>query len=603
MAILDFNDAGSRKVRFHLRKGAYWFLLLSFFAFGLGARAIAQVPGNEISLDEMVSLLDRGESLAGKKVQLSQVLFEVNSTVLTHDAVHLIGKFIHLMQVSQAATIMVSGHTDNTGTPEGNLRLSKDRAKAVYDHMVSAGVEPQRVAYEGFGQDRPVATNQTEEGRRMNRRVEFEVAIKDSDKGKPKQIQDIIVFVNGSKLGAFGAVAVGDRLHYRMFSDTTLRTVPLSEIQMVYFQNGSQYQAPVVKKEPEKILGKWRTVNPIDRAILRMEVTEKDGELSCQTYEKCGENECLLGTSKVVRVAESLVKYTVEQGLAGSILKHEITYLPQSDELQVASLQTYTDGSGRLPVAQETRMRRDQGTAKKTIIPPMPELNAGGFWLDAIYINLGMRRIRTLGDQLEFSMVDDSRYRNSIHETLLLDRSAFTFDFGMEGTTGKYDLGFGYHGFAGDGSGNAFEGTFGYRLVQKNGFLIRPGSSMFIGRGSIYLGEFERNGPYFQINNQQYSEGALSVYLKRNIFAINPHIVMDVPVRGTTRFVRAKVGYSLQLLGGPSKLKFSGLVDDETVTEEKRISAETRFYVDGKSTTRMPFQFSGFFFQLGWVVR
>ena len=68
--------------------------------------------------------------------------------------------------------VVVEGFTDNVGTGEYNLRLSAERAEAVLSALVDAGVEPPRIAAAGFGSRYPVANNETEEGRAINRRVE-----------------------------------------------------------------------------------------------------------------------------------------------------------------------------------------------------------------------------------------------------------------------------------------------------------------------------------------------------------------------------------------------------------------------------------------------
>ncbi|HMW17353.1 MAG TPA: OmpA family protein [Accumulibacter sp.] len=70
-------------------------------------------------------------------------------------------------------TATVTGHTDNTGTVEGNRRLSEDRARSVANYLVSRGVDPMRLQQAGRGQNEPIATNATEEGRAQNRRVEI----------------------------------------------------------------------------------------------------------------------------------------------------------------------------------------------------------------------------------------------------------------------------------------------------------------------------------------------------------------------------------------------------------------------------------------------
>ncbi|MFU2373156.1 MAG: OmpA family protein, partial [Bacteroidales bacterium] len=71
--------------------------------------------------------------------------------------------------------IEVKGHTDNVGGDEFNMNLSRDRAKAVVNYLVSKGVNPDKLTYSYYGMRRPLSDNDTEEGRAKNRRVEFTI--------------------------------------------------------------------------------------------------------------------------------------------------------------------------------------------------------------------------------------------------------------------------------------------------------------------------------------------------------------------------------------------------------------------------------------------
>jgi outer membrane protein OmpA-like peptidoglycan-associated protein len=75
--------------------------------------------------------------------------------------------------------VRIEGHTDNIGSDSGNLRLSQSRAKSVGEYLVSAGVSAQRLDARGFGETYPLVTNDTEEGRAKNRRVEFIIVDQD----------------------------------------------------------------------------------------------------------------------------------------------------------------------------------------------------------------------------------------------------------------------------------------------------------------------------------------------------------------------------------------------------------------------------------------
>jgi OOP family OmpA-OmpF porin len=74
------------------------------------------------------------------------------------------------------SVVQIAGHTDNTGNPEANMRLSQHRAEVVKEALVREGVNPAMLTARGYGQSRPVASNDHPDGRAQNRRIEFTVA-------------------------------------------------------------------------------------------------------------------------------------------------------------------------------------------------------------------------------------------------------------------------------------------------------------------------------------------------------------------------------------------------------------------------------------------
>ena len=78
-----------------------------------------------------------------------------------------------LAQYGDAIKIRVEGHTDNTGGRKLNERLSTDRARVVAEYIINKGIEKELVSYKGFAWDRPIAPNDTREGRQKNRRTEI----------------------------------------------------------------------------------------------------------------------------------------------------------------------------------------------------------------------------------------------------------------------------------------------------------------------------------------------------------------------------------------------------------------------------------------------
>jgi len=106
-------------------------------------------------------------------MQAKKILFETGSAVLKKESYKTLDGLIALLNTYPYAEFDIEGHTDNTGTIEGNKQLSKDRAQSVVDYFVSKGIEKDRLNAVGYGQERPIADNKTAAGRTQNRRVEI----------------------------------------------------------------------------------------------------------------------------------------------------------------------------------------------------------------------------------------------------------------------------------------------------------------------------------------------------------------------------------------------------------------------------------------------
>ncbi|MGE5425237.1 MAG: OmpA family protein, partial [Syntrophothermus sp.] len=111
----------------------------------------------------------------GEKVVLRNIFFDTDKFTLKTESVIELDKLVTLLKANPALKIEISGHTDNQGGAGYNLTLSKNRAKAVYDYLISKGINTERLTYQGYGMTQPVDVNTTEEGRANNRRTEFKV--------------------------------------------------------------------------------------------------------------------------------------------------------------------------------------------------------------------------------------------------------------------------------------------------------------------------------------------------------------------------------------------------------------------------------------------
>jgi outer membrane protein OmpA-like peptidoglycan-associated protein len=109
----------------------------------------------------------------GQAYNLNDILFETNSSSLNKGSRNVVLDFAAFLKANPKVSVAIHGHTDAEGDQNLNMKLSADRAKAVYDHLVSTGIHPSRLSHKGFGQTKPVASNETPDGRSKNRRTEF----------------------------------------------------------------------------------------------------------------------------------------------------------------------------------------------------------------------------------------------------------------------------------------------------------------------------------------------------------------------------------------------------------------------------------------------
>lgn len=111
------------------------------------------------------------------KFATKAVQFETARAVLKNQSFAVLDEIVDIMRQYPDYTLSISGHTDNIGDGNKNLRLSESRAKTCYDYLLFRGIKAERLRYAGFGEERPIAENDTAEGREQNRRVEFELIL------------------------------------------------------------------------------------------------------------------------------------------------------------------------------------------------------------------------------------------------------------------------------------------------------------------------------------------------------------------------------------------------------------------------------------------
>lgn len=113
-----------------------------------------------------------------KSYRINDIYFDVNKFELPVESMAVLDQLIEFLGENPKIKIQIQGHTDNVGNDAANLKLSENRAKSVYDYMISKNVESDRLTYKGYGKTMPVASNETEEGRGKNRRTVFVIISK-----------------------------------------------------------------------------------------------------------------------------------------------------------------------------------------------------------------------------------------------------------------------------------------------------------------------------------------------------------------------------------------------------------------------------------------
>lgn len=126
-----------------------------------------------VGLERFVEI--KPEARPPKPVVLRNIFFETGSADLLPPSYTELKQLLALLNSNKNLKIQINGHTDNIGPDTTNQQLSEARAKSVYDWLLANGIPIDRLAYKGFGESQPIDTNDTDEGRKNNRRTEFEV--------------------------------------------------------------------------------------------------------------------------------------------------------------------------------------------------------------------------------------------------------------------------------------------------------------------------------------------------------------------------------------------------------------------------------------------
>ncbi|MCW3102927.1 MAG: hypothetical protein JWO09_1367 [Bacteroidetes bacterium] len=133
---------------------------------------------NTAAYQEVVKDVALKNIAVGSKIILKNIFFDFDKATLRPESTNELERLTKLLNDVPTLKIEISGHTDSKGADAYNKTLSNNRAKAVVDYLISKGIAADRLTSVGYGEEQPIATNDTDEGRQLNRRTEFKILSK-----------------------------------------------------------------------------------------------------------------------------------------------------------------------------------------------------------------------------------------------------------------------------------------------------------------------------------------------------------------------------------------------------------------------------------------
>jgi OmpA-OmpF porin, OOP family len=152
---------------------------LGWYMFAASAEGYVNAVDSVQAVSEELTPVIRDLALqpieVGLTVRLKNIYFDFDKTTLKKESFVELNKVVEFLKSNPTVAIEIAGHTDSRGSDDYNLNLSQGRSQAVVDYLISQGIDTNRLTAHGYGEEKPIDTNETDEGRANNRRVEFTV--------------------------------------------------------------------------------------------------------------------------------------------------------------------------------------------------------------------------------------------------------------------------------------------------------------------------------------------------------------------------------------------------------------------------------------------
>jgi outer membrane protein OmpA-like peptidoglycan-associated protein len=134
----------------------------------------AVITASELEAQDLIVIPMKALEV-GATINLENVLFYQGTANFIEGSEKELDRVVDMLVQNQGMRILIKGHTDNVGNPALNLELSRERVRVVMEYLASKGIDAARLEGKGFGGTEPIADNDSEENRRLNRRVEFTI--------------------------------------------------------------------------------------------------------------------------------------------------------------------------------------------------------------------------------------------------------------------------------------------------------------------------------------------------------------------------------------------------------------------------------------------
>lgn len=134
-----------------------------------------QIDKEASEIEPYIKDIPLSKASVGSTYILKNIFFDFDKSELHPESFVELNLLAEYLKNNHDIIIEIGGHTDNQGSDEYNNQLSLSRAKAVYDYLLSQGIDASQISYKGYGKSQPIADNNTEEGRATNRRTEFKI--------------------------------------------------------------------------------------------------------------------------------------------------------------------------------------------------------------------------------------------------------------------------------------------------------------------------------------------------------------------------------------------------------------------------------------------